>query len=626
MSTCRWGEAVVMLSRRWLMFVAVSALLTLTVTGAASARSGSSATHPEYQRSVLIRGAAIPGANGLAIDARGRLLVASVAGGELLALDRRSGQIVERLGHDLGVDAPDDVAVGPDGSIYWTDIFLGEVGRLAPNGAVTKQFVGLGMNPIAFSADGRLFVAPAFLGDGLYEVDRNLARPPRVVIADSGVAPFPRQLNGFDFGPDGMLYAPQPFLGKIVRIDPDSGAMELVTDAFAGRFPSSVEFDSQGRLYASLGDGTVVRVDRDTGAYEVVAEIPDRALDNMVFGPRDRLYVSSYESGAIYTVGRGGRVRTLSPGGLIRPAGIAVMNDDFGRESLFVADLWKLARFDARTGALLDVDRFSFTGGGTVEPMTVAPDSGNVIITSWFSNTVQLWNSFSNVAVDLLADVPVPLNAIRFQGDLIVAELATGSVTRRDATGTRSAIASGLSVPAGLAAIDDDLWVADRATGIIWKLVDDGTVLTSPRPTASGLHAPEGMAVDRDGSLLVVEARAGRLTRIDSATGRVATVADRLELGLQGSAATPPTWALSSVAVGRHGTIFVTADIANVVYRLRPPHRHANDRAATAITGSSSTESSCKEGDAQTYCLQARCHKKHPAYPVGSRWVRRRVW
>ena len=561
------------------MYLAVAAVVTLSMTAAASAEPGSSAARPVYQKQVFVRGAAIHGANGLAVDGRGRLLVASFAGGELVVLDGQSGRIVDRLGHELGVDAPDDVAVGPDGSIYWTDFLLGQVGRLAPNGVVTKQFVAPGMNPIAFTADGRLFVGQAFAGDGLYELDPNLVRAPRVVIPDSGVAPFPRQLNGFDFGPDGMLYAPQPFLGTIVRIDPDSGAMTPVTDAFAGRFPSSVEFDSRGRLYASLSDGAVVRVDRDTGTYKVVAEIP-AGLDNMVFGPRDRLYVSSYENGGVYVVGPGGRVRTLSRGGLILPGGLAVMRDDSGGESLFVADPWKLAQFDERSGALLDVDRASPAGGGIVPPLTVAPDGRNVIITSWLlSSAVQLWDPLAKVAVDTFTDFAVPLNAIRFRGDLIVAELGTGSVTRRDATGTRSVIASGLAVPAGLAATDGDLWVADEATGIVWKLVEDGAVLASPRLTAGRLHSPEGMAVDRDGSLLVVEAGDGRLSRIDPATGQVTTVAHGLKLGLRGSAAAPPTWALSSVAVGRNGTIFVTGDIANVIYRLRPLHHRAKSGA-----------------------------------------------
>ena len=82
---------------------------------------------------------------------------------------------------------------------------------------------------------------------------------------------------------------------------------------------------------------------------------------------------------------------------------------------------------------------------------------------------------------------------------------------RQDEDGTRSAIATGLFYPTGLAATDDDLWVADWATGIVWKIVADGVDLPTPEFVAGGLLSPEGMAVDRDGSLLVVEAGAGRL-------------------------------------------------------------------------------------------------------------------
>lgn len=557
------------MSRRWLILVA-AALVIAAVAPAASAAPGAPAPATADSRRplrVFIHGAAIHGANGLAIDGHGRLLVASVFGSEIVALNARTGRILERLNN--GVDGPDDVAVGPDGSVYWTDIIAGQVGRLAPDGTLTKQLVAPGMNPIAFTADGRLFVGQAFFGDGLYELDPDLADPPRVVIPDSKAPPFISQLNGFDFGPDGMLYSPQPFLGRIVRIDRETGAMTTVTDTLPD-LPTSVEFDSQGRLHASLSGGTIVRVDTATGAHQVIAEIRDAVLDNMVFDGAGRLFVSDSDDGAIYEMAANGGIRALVRGGLILPGGIAVMEGDSGRDSLFVADLWSLAEYDERLGRLLDVDRQSRAGGGIVEPWTVAPDEGNVIITSWMSNAVQIWDPAAETVVETHTDFAGPLNAIRFQGDLVVAEVGTGSVVGKDAAGNKSVIATGLVVPAGLAATGDNLWVADWATGIVWKIVNDGTPLPSPQLVAGGLLFPEGMAVDRGGKLLVVEAGTGRLLRIDPATGAVATVADGLAVGLQGSAGAPPTWALSSVAVGRTGRIYITGDLADVVYILRP--------------------------------------------------------
>lgn len=556
--------------KRWGTLILALALVGL-MTSPASAGDHLGPEGDGYQTKVFVQGAEIHGANGLAVDADGRLLVASVFGGEIVVLEPRTGRMLERLGHADGVDGPDDVAVGPDGSIYWTDILLGEVGRLAPNGDVTKQFVAPGMNPIAFRDDGRLFVGQAFFGDGLYELDPDLVGPPRVVIGDSGIPPFVSQLNGFDFGPDGMLYAPQPFLERIVRIDPDSGDITQLADV--PDFPTSVEFDSRGHLYASLGGGAIARVDATAGNFEIITEIRGATLDNMVFDSRDRLIVSDSDNGAIYSVSPGGGVRTIMRGGLILPGGATIMERGLNHYSLFVADLWSLAEFDAKSGRLLDVDRQSRAGGGIVESWTVAADGNNVIITSWMTNAVQIWDPAADQQVQVYTDFAVPMNAIRFMGDLVVAELGTGSVSRDNEMGSRSTIAAGLAVPIGLAATEDDLWVADWATGILWEIVADGVVLDPPRLVTSGLSFPEGLAVDGEGSLLVVEAGAGRLTRIDPSTGGAVTVVDGLGLGVEASAGAPPAGAISSVAVGPDGSIFVTGDRANVVYRIRavPP-------------------------------------------------------
>jgi hypothetical protein len=132
----------------------------------------------------------------------------------------------------------------------------------------------------------------------------------------------------------------------------------------------------------------------------------------------------------------------------------------------------------------------------------------------------------------------------------------------------RATLATGLGVPAGLAATNDDLWVGDWATGRVLQLVADGQPLARPRVVAQGLAAPEGLAVAPGRSLLVVESGAGRLARIDLATGRVSTVADGLALGAQGIPGLVPTWIFNGVAAGRSGAIYVSGDKANVLYRL----------------------------------------------------------
>ncbi|HEY9206447.1 MAG TPA: hypothetical protein VIO58_11060, partial [Candidatus Methanoperedens sp.] len=209
---------------------------------------------------VLVNGSPIHGANGIMFD--DMLYIASVFGREILVMDPETGQIISRFGADRGVDSPDDLAFGPDGSLYWTNIMTGEVGRLTPQGGNITQKVAMGVNPITFSDDSRLFVALDFFGDGLYELDPGLVKSPRLIIKDLG------WLNGMDWGTDGYLYGPIWSKGKVVRIDVKNGTNTSVAEGFG--LPAAVKFDAKGYLYvADHMKGEISRVDVKTGGKDV---------------------------------------------------------------------------------------------------------------------------------------------------------------------------------------------------------------------------------------------------------------------------------------------------------------------------------------------------------------------
>jgi len=525
-----------------------------------------------------VRGAQIHGANGIMFDSQDRLHIGSVVGREILIMDPKSGKIIDRIGTDQGVEGPDDLAFGPDGSLYWTSILTGEVGRLTPDGLKTGQFVLPGVNPITFSDDGRLFVALDFLGDGLYELDPDLIDPPRPIVVASAENPLPLGfLNGMDWGPDGRLYGPIWTQGRVVSIDVDSCEatsdpwtdcdIQTVTDGLGT--PAAVKFDSQGQLHViDHLTGEVLRVDRETGARWLIAQLAP-GLDNLAFDSRDRLFISHAQDGSVFQVLPSEQTRALNKGGIITAGGVAALPGPNDRDSVFVADVFTLREFDGLTGRPMDVARNIIGASELIGPFTVSAADDNLVLTSWFDMAVQLWDPDTGTAITTYHDVPVPINAIGFQGDIVVAQLGTGSVVRAS---DGFPLATGLFVPAGLAATEDDLWVGDWASGIVWQIVSGGMPLEVPIPVATGLSFPEGLALDPNGNLLVVESGAGRLSRIDLATGQVSTVADGLALGVEGTPGYPPTWTFSGVAVGPSGAIYVTGDVANVLYRFRPDH------------------------------------------------------
>jgi sugar lactone lactonase YvrE len=520
--------------------------------------------------SVLAEGARLHGANGMNVGPDGRLYVASFLGGEIAVVNRHSGAIVSRLDGSDGVDGPDDLTFGPDGSLYWTSLMTGNVVRRSPSGDITQQYVAPGVNPITFSDTGRLFVALDFLGDGLYELDPELSAPPRFITGNLGF------MNGMDWGPDGRLYGPIWTQGRVVSIDVDSctGAVapevecdiQTVADGFF--IPAAVKFDGLGRLHAVDQNGEVVRIDVATGAKEVLAVLPV-GLDNLAIDAQNELYVSSAAEGFVVRIEPDGQVRALLRGGMILPGGVAVVSAG-GGESVYVADLASLREFDGDTGAPLGVTP-SFLGVTELHgPATVSADGSSLIFSSWFASVVQVYDPATGSVLETHSDFASPLNAVRFQGDLVVAELgATPGAARvvRQTSGGPVTLAP-MTVPSGLAVSGGDLWAADWATGAVLQLVSGGVTLSPPLEVAAGLDRPEGMAVDLDGTLLVVESGKRRLLRVDPSTGGTSVVARRLEVGLDAITRTVPTFALSSVAVGASGAIYVSGDKGNVIYRF----------------------------------------------------------
>jgi DNA-binding beta-propeller fold protein YncE len=301
-------------------------------------------------------------------------------------------------------------------------------------------------------------------------------------------------------------------------------------------------------------------MDVDSGEIEFLAQLTP-GLDNLAIDQKGRLFVSNSDEGFVVEVRTDGSVHPVSPGGMIVPGGVAVLPDARGGDNVFVGDFWVLRQFDGQTGKELYVER-----GEPATAFTVAADGENLIISSIFDNAVYLYDPSSRTLLDSRFDFMVPGNAIRFQGDLIVSELGTGQVVASSAPGDYTMLAQ-LVYPLGLAATDDDLWVADWALGTVYQLVQDGNPVMIT--LSEGLQQPEGLAVLPDGNLMVVEAGAGRVSIIDSETGVVTPFVEGLQLGGMHLPGFAPSYIFNGIAVSeRTGAIYVSGDQASLLYRI----------------------------------------------------------
>ncbi len=102
---------------------AVSALLVTALAQPAHAK----------QDPVFVEGGVMAGStNGISFAPDGTLYVANVFGATITQIDPESGGTLNQLTAADGVLFPDDVFVADDGTIYWTEIAIGQVYKKPP--------------------------------------------------------------------------------------------------------------------------------------------------------------------------------------------------------------------------------------------------------------------------------------------------------------------------------------------------------------------------------------------------------------------------------------------------------------------------------------------------------------
>ncbi len=299
------------------------------------------------ESTVIAEGFKKPGA--VRFDAQDQLYVLDDATGELFALDREGDDWRRRPIARLA-SATDNMAMGPDGLIYVSNMADNSIHQVNPRSGATRVVVE---GKLGFPRAIALFSAPD--GDVLHVADscayrvidarsgevRDVARAvetslkfptsisvnARHVVLTSelfGVLQilnrdggFVRDVKGFDKPgaaiecEDGSFVVTEPVAGHIVRVRDDERS--VLADGL--RFPAGLADGHDGTVYVAesatgrllridLGDGAVKRVADDLGAVRSVAVGPDRSIAVLDVG-EGRLFTVDPASGTKTLVVRG---------------------------------------------------------------------------------------------------------------------------------------------------------------------------------------------------------------------------------------------------------------------------------------------------------------------------------
>jgi virginiamycin B lyase len=234
---------VVAAASRYLESV-LSALLVWVLAGVALAMTSAWAQPPSFETFTVPAGSA---PHDVAPAPDGTVWYTAQAQGAVGRLDPRSGK-ADRVPLGSG-SAPHGVIVGPDGAAWITDGGQNAIVRVDPKTLAVTRFPlpkdrpNTNLNTAVFDKHGHLW----FTGQaGIYgELDPARASM-RVFDAPRGPGPY-----GICVTPDGSLYFASLAGNYLGRIDPVSGAVQVIEPPTVDQGARRVWADSKGRVWVS---------------------------------------------------------------------------------------------------------------------------------------------------------------------------------------------------------------------------------------------------------------------------------------------------------------------------------------------------------------------------------------
>ncbi|MGC8761078.1 MAG: SMP-30/gluconolactonase/LRE family protein [Bryobacteraceae bacterium] len=476
---------------------------------------------------------------------------------------------------------PSALAIDPAGNLYVVEPFAQRIRKVSADGKLTTL---AGTGQFGFEGDGGPALKARFNGPDGIAADR-----------------------------EGNVYVSDSYNHRIRRIDPDGRITTIAGTGDGGyggdggpataamlNYPGALAVDNAGNLFvADTLNQRVRRIDRSgiietvvgNGSFgyprngELALEAAIPYVKGLAFDGAGNLYLSFPSDGRIRMVNRDGQMWTLAGDGsfgfngdgmlplatqLALPGGIAV--DRMG--SLYVADrlndrVRKIVPYrSVTTVAGRGAAGFAGDGGPAAEAKLSSPEA----LALGPDGTLHVSDRDNHRLRAILPD------------GKIQTEAGNGQMFPR--METAPARLAPLAYPTGLV-VDarGNALIASRLYHAIFQLTPTGSLLqiagNSSLPFYAGdggdarqasFAAPLGMTMDREGNLYVADSMNHAVRRITPA-GIISTVAGTGEAGFSGDNG-PATAARlshpSSVAVDRHGNLYVADTYNSVIRRIDP--------------------------------------------------------
>jgi sugar lactone lactonase YvrE len=443
-------------------------ILVLTAVCAAvspgAALAGVRVVDGHYKLSTVVKDTAFAGVNGATIGGDGALYVVHTGDGTTTRIDLKTLAATQFVHPYAGIYISDDITNDGKGTFYSTGTtpLVGEVYRIDSAGMKTVIARGLtAPNGIQFNKKtGRLFVTECFQANRVFELDPTGAKEPRLIVKADTI-PVP---EGFDFDPDTQdLIIPDLGSGRILRVNPESGAIQPIADKFTA--PVALKIGPDKKAYFPEIGGAVYRLSLDGKTRDKLAQLPP-GLDNLAITADGKLYITSYWNATVYEVATdgSGKFKTLFPGGPNTLTGVVVKNGQ-----ILISDAIMIRTVGKGEYAPTKLNAWASHG----MPLTLGVIDGpgdQILWPDAVNNAIAIGNpkdgTFKPVAGGL--NRPVALVMSKTAPRLYVAEYGAGQVTEISLTdGAKHPLVTGLDGPIALAVVDDALYIAEARTARI---------------------------------------------------------------------------------------------------------------------------------------------------------------